>query len=272
MRIMGNPHKSHTKGRRQANQAGPLPAEGPLVSVIIPAMNESRTIAAVVREAYGIHPHTEVIVVNNGSQDHTGEQAESAGAKVLSFPNPLGHDIGRRIGAEAATGRVLLFLDGDIVISRERLKPFIQAVLKGTDVALNDYSGPVMRTSVHPVVEAKHMLNILLNRPDLKGASMTGIPHAISRGALERIGPDALERPPLAQAMAVTLGLRVEAIQRIPVGRMNAPRQKKSGIDPLVSVIIRDHLDAIQWVTKQLGERAGHTDLSRKRDFSGVKG
>ncbi|WP_342415320.1 glycosyltransferase [Paenibacillus sp. FSL R10-2782] len=244
---------------------GSSSAEKLLISVIIPAMNEQKTIGAVVREARHVHPHTEVIVVENGSSDRTAKAAKAAGARVLSFPQPLGHDIGRRIGAEAASGQVLLFLDGDIVIPCVRLKPFIQAIHAGADLALNDYHGPVDRTSVHPVVEAKHVLNILSNRADLGGASMTGIPHAISRKTLNKIGLKSLEKPPLFQAMTITSGLRVVTVRGIAVGKVNATRKKINGRDPLVDVVVQDHLDAIAWLTSHLGTRAGYTDLKRKR-------
>ncbi|WP_431087107.1 glycosyltransferase family 2 protein [Paenibacillus sp. 8b26] len=242
-----------------------------LVSIIIPAMNEQKTIGAVVREARHVHPHTEVIVVENGSRDRTAKAAKAAGARVLSFPQPLGHDIGRRVGAEAASGQVLLFLDGDIVIPCVRLKPFIQAVCAGADVALNDYHGPVERTSVHPVVEAKHVLNILSKRADLGGASMTGIPHAISLRALNKIGLKSLEKPPLFQAMSIASGLRVVTVRGIAVGKVNATRKKMNGRDPLTDVVVQDHLDAIAWLTSHLGTRAGYTDLKRKRIRDEVK-
>ncbi|MEC0182665.1 glycosyltransferase [Paenibacillus peoriae] len=242
-----------------------------LVSVIIPAMNEQKTIRAVIREARRVHPRTEVIVVENGSSDRTAKVAASAGARVISFPEPLGHDVGRRIGAEAASGQVLLFLDGDIVIPCVRLRPFIQAVSAGADIVLNDYHGPVNRTSVHPVVDAKHVLNILSNRVDLGGASMTGIPHAISQRALKKIGLKSLENPPLFQAMSIASGLRVMTVYGIAVGRMNATRKKQNGKDPLVDVIVQDHLDAIAWITSHLGTRAGFTDLQRKRIRDEVK-
>ncbi|EHS56268.1 glycosyltransferase family 2 protein [Paenibacillus kribbensis] len=242
-----------------------------LVSVIIPAMNEQKTIRAVIREARRVHPHTEVIVVENGSSDRTAKVAAAAGARVISFPEPLGHDVGRRIGAEAASGQVLLFLDGDIVIPCVRLRPFIQAICAGADIVLNDYHGPVNRTSVHPVVDAKHVLNILSNRVDLGGASMTGIPHAISQRALKKIGLKSLENPPLFQAMSIVSGLRVMTVYGIAVGRMNATRKKQNGKDPLVDVIVQDHLDAIGWITSHLGTRAGFTDLERKRIRDEVK-
>ncbi|WP_090738362.1 glycosyltransferase [Paenibacillus sp. Mc5Re-14] len=271
------PDKSEVLDTERGTQiGGARPSEPPsvgkvLVSVIIPAMNEQRTIGAVIREARHVHPQTEVIVVENGSHDRTAKVAAAAGARVLSFPEPLGHDVGRRIGAEAASGQILLFLDGDIVIPCVRLRPFIQAVCAGADVVLNDYHGPVNRTPIHPVVEAKHVLNILSNRADLGGASMTGIPHAISQKALKEIGLKSLEKPPLFQVMSIVSGLRVVTVHGIAVGRMNATRKKQNGKDPLAGVIVQDHLDAIAWLTSRLGARAGYTDLERKRIRDEVK-
>lgn len=255
-------------GMRDASRQGE-DAGGPVLSVIIPAMNEEKTISAVVREALRICRDAEVIVIVNGSTDRTAKVAKRAGARVLTYAEALGHDGGRRVGAAAARGQVLLFTDADIAIPAEHLAPYVQAVLKGTDVALNDYHGPVTRSPVHPVVEAKHMLNSILARSDLRGASMTAIPHALSRHGLEVIGISSLEIPPLAQAKAVIGGLRVRAVHHVPVGRMNAVRiRKRSGPDPLSQVVLNDHLTAIRWITDTIGPRGGYSDLQRVRSLA----
>ncbi|WP_454193933.1 glycosyltransferase family 2 protein [Paenibacillus sp. Marseille-Q7038] len=247
-----------------------ITSEEPVVSVIIPAMNESSTIAEAVLEGRRIHPSSEVIVVDNGSTDETAVRAESAGAKVLRYDDPLGHDVGRRMGAEAAKGRVLLFIDGDMVIPAHQLRPFVQAVLSGVDIALNDYQGPIQRTPVHPVIEAKYVLNIMLGRSDLGGASLTAVPHAISRKAYETIGSNALSSPPLAQTIGIARGLNVQAVHPIPVGRLN-PSRRKGGADLLTEVILRDHQEAVHWLTENYGSRAGYTDLYRDRQLVRMK-
>ncbi|WP_440112360.1 glycosyltransferase family 2 protein [Paenibacillus sp. QZ-Y1] len=255
--------------RRDIPTHDPKSSRVPMLSVIIPAMNEERTIGAVVRQALRIYRDSEVLVVVNGSTDGTAAVAKKAGAQVLRYTEALGHDGGRRIGAAAARGKVLLFTDADIPIPAEHLAPYVRAILDGTDVALNDYDGPVTRIPVHPVVEAKHVLNSMLARPDLRGASMTAIPHALSRKALEVIGDAALEIPPLAQAKAVTGGLEVRAVHHVPVGKMNAVRVKKRrGPDPLSQVVWNDHLTAIRWITDTLGPRGGHSDLQRARSLT----
>lgn len=239
----------------------------PYVSVIIPAMNEAGTIAAVIAGARGVHPRCEVIVIVNGSADNTAEIAQRMGAKVITFPQPLGHDVGRSVGAEAAGGEILLFTDGDLVIPAAELRPFVEAVSGGADVALNDYSGPVRSRIPHPVVLSKHTLNLMLGRPDLHGYSLTAVPHAISRKALSLLGSAILSRPPLAYARAVLDGLKVRAVHKVQVGKMNAVRRKDGGRDPLQEIILSDHLAAVAMLLERRGERAGYDDAGRRREM-----
>lgn len=89
---------------------------GKQLSVIIPAQNEEATIGQVICEVRKIEP-LEIIVVVNGSTDNTANVATQLGATVITYKNPLGHDVGRAIGTVAAKGDILLFLDGDFVIS-----------------------------------------------------------------------------------------------------------------------------------------------------------
>lgn len=256
------------KGGNGRRSPGKLPASGPtsafgaeardsdgappFLSVIIPVMNERRTIAAVLKQAARIHPHTELIVVANGSTDGSAEAAERCGAKVIRYLSPLGHDVGRAIGARAAQGEILLFLDGDMVLSAVKLRPFVDVIARGrADVALNNYSGPVHTSRVHPVVLAKHALNEMLGRPDLKGTSLTAVPHAMSRGALSVIGSESLLVPPLAHAKAAAAGLRIVLPIRVDVGRCNRPRRERERSRPLHRLIIGDHLEAIAWLSRQ---------------------
>ncbi|MGN7360074.1 glycosyltransferase family 2 protein [Paenibacillus sp. SAF-054] len=254
---------------RQTYLSGRRGCAHPVVSVIIPAMNEQRTIGSVIREAWKVHEACEVIVVANGCTDRTAEIAAAWGARVLQHDEPLGHDTGRSVGAEAASGQVLLFIDADMRIDSRHLKPFADAVLKGTDVALNSYRGPVGREQVHPVILAKHTLNTMLGRPDLLGASLTAVPHAMSRQAADTIGRGNLSIPPLAQAVAVHSGLSVSAVHEVPVGRLNRRRRKSGGRDLLQQVVWEDHLQALHWYLSHTDPRAGRSDLGRIRERAG---
>jgi glycosyltransferase involved in cell wall biosynthesis len=242
-------------------------SKSPRVTVVIPIFNERKTLARVIEEAYKVHPKTEVIVVANGSTDGSKKIARQMGARVISFDFPLGHDVGRSVGAREAKGRIILFTDGDMVISAKEMIPLVRAVGRGVDIALNQYQGPVQKINAHKVVIAKHALNILLSRPDLKGASLTTVPHAISRKALRKIGAEAFAVPPKAQAMAVQKGLVVKAVHRINVGMMNPIRRKSRGRDPVGDLILGDHLEAIHWYIQATNARAKLSDNNRQRQI-----
>lgn len=237
------------------------------VSVIIPVMNERTTLWAVLLEVKKLKPF-EIIVVANGSTDGSDKIARASGVRVIAYEQPLGHDVGRSVGARHASGDILLFLDGDMVIPAAQLVPYLHAIERGIDIALNRYNGKVNRPSVHPVVLAKHALNTVLGRPDLKGASMTTVPHAISRKAVESIGIEHLAVPPKAQAIAIRNNLKVKAVHLVQVGKLNPVRRRKKGSpDPLGNLIIGDHLEAIRWYTNATNERGLRSDLFRNRQI-----
>jgi glycosyltransferase involved in cell wall biosynthesis len=91
------------------------------VSVIVPAYNEEKYLPETlghIGEALAVIAHpSEIIVVDNDSQDRTGHVAESRGAKVLRESE---HNISRvrNAGAENATGDVLIFVDADTLVPR----------------------------------------------------------------------------------------------------------------------------------------------------------
>lgn len=241
-------------------------AAKPVVSVIIPAMNEASTIRQVIVQARQVHPETEVIVVVNGSRDETAAFAGSMGARVIKYVEPLGHDVGRSIGAMAAAGSILLFVDGDFILKAAALKPFVHEIEKGADLALNKYQGPVKTRSPHPVVLTKRAFSIIAGRPELAGGSLTTIPHAMSRAAMLRIMPETLAVPPLALASAIRLGMDIRSVALVKVGRLNPKKRKQFKVDPVQPLIIGDHLEAVHWLLQECGDcRGGRTDLARDR-------
>lgn len=80
------------------------------VSVIVPALDEEESIAAVVAD-FLPHVH-EVIVVDNRSQDRTAERARAAGARVLSVAVG-GYGATLRHGLDHAEGELLVLVEAD---------------------------------------------------------------------------------------------------------------------------------------------------------------
>lgn len=84
-----------------------------MISVIIPVLNESPTVASVVAFAQRGRNVSEVIVVDDGSIDGTPELAHSAGARVVTS-TLLGKGASMEDGTWAATNDIVVFLDGDL--------------------------------------------------------------------------------------------------------------------------------------------------------------
>ena len=72
------------------------------VSVVIPAFNEERAIEHSVRSVLSVMEDSgidfEVIVVDDGSSDRTGELSEATGARVLSLPENRGYGAALQAG------------------------------------------------------------------------------------------------------------------------------------------------------------------------------
>lgn len=83
------------------------------LSIIIPAKNEAEIIGTVVKSVRELHPQAEILVVNDGSDDETGPLAEQSGATVVTHPVSLGNGAAIKSGARAASGDVLVMMDGD---------------------------------------------------------------------------------------------------------------------------------------------------------------
>ena len=83
------------------------------VSIVIPAYNEEDIIEDIVTRVKTLYPDFEVIVVDDGSQDATADEAQKAGAMVYSHPYNIGNGAAIKSGIRVATGDILVFMDGD---------------------------------------------------------------------------------------------------------------------------------------------------------------
>lgn len=83
------------------------------ISVVIPAKNERDTIAVLVQSVLSIAGIAEVIVVDDGSTDDTGQRAAEAGARVVRHHFSLGNGAAVKRGAREAKGEWVLFMDAD---------------------------------------------------------------------------------------------------------------------------------------------------------------
>jgi rSAM/selenodomain-associated transferase 2 len=95
------------------------------VSVIIPALNEEKTIARVLADVVALRPH-QVIVVDGGSSDRTREISEQLGALVITGASGRARQM--NCGARQATGDILLFLHADTRLPPVALDDIVAAL------------------------------------------------------------------------------------------------------------------------------------------------
>lgn len=95
----------------------------PVISVIIPVKNagsvfkESLSSITSNREA-----DYEVIVIDDHSTDTSGAIARHYSCQVITLQESLGPAYARNIGAQAAKGEILLFIDSDIIVPPDTLR------------------------------------------------------------------------------------------------------------------------------------------------------
>ncbi|WP_336786069.1 glycosyltransferase family 2 protein [Paenibacillus sp. MMO-177] len=238
------------------------------VAAVVMAMNEELSILSTIRELERMPLH-EIVVVVNGSTDSSFMMARtSSKAIILHYNEALGHDVGRAIGAKITTSDVVIFLDADIPVAAEQQLSFVTEVDRGLDVALNDLSRYIgMFSDWDEVSIMKYFLNRSNRRDDLNVNSMTAVPHALSRKAIEVIGSANLAVPPKAQAIALQRGLRIGIGGSIDVFKKNRHRKDNVGANnPISRLIMGDHLEALGWAMREENPRLKYTDHLRKRE------
>lgn len=83
------------------------------VSVIIPAFAEEGAIGEVVASLRAVARWREILVVDDGSADRTGDVARDAGATVIRHPYNIGNGAAVKSGIRHAAGEFILIMDGD---------------------------------------------------------------------------------------------------------------------------------------------------------------
>ncbi|PZD95131.1 family 2 glycosyl transferase [Paenibacillus sambharensis] len=266
----GRARSSRTGRRRAAGTAYVLP-EHQSAAAVVSVQNEEQTIGRVLQELRKL-PLCDIITVINGTTDGSLAAAlDVPGITIVHMPEPLGHDVGRAVGAGMTDADIVLFVDGDLPVPASELMPFLTAVSKGADVALNDimpYLGRFDRWDDVSVIKA--FVNTALGRRSLRANSLTSVPHALSRKALETIGTGRLAVPPAAQAAAILAGLKVTACYSVDVITRNRVRRTNTGRgNDVARLIMGDHMEALSNAMEQEGPRLGLPDLVRRREAAG---
>ena len=127
------------------------------VSIVIPAYNEEATVAKVVSVARKLSYGDEVIVVDDGSTDRTVEEAENAGATVISHIMNEGKGSAIKTGFKYSHGNIVAFIDADVSnFTSEKIDKIIRPILEDrTDITKTKFareSGRVTELTAKPLL------------------------------------------------------------------------------------------------------------------------
>jgi glycosyltransferase involved in cell wall biosynthesis len=117
------------------------PVRSPLVSVVVPCLNEAASIERCVHQARvalddsGLHG--EVVVADNGSTDGSAELAERAGARVVR-ESRRGYGSAYLAGFEAAQGDYIVMADADLTYDFNEIPRFVEQLKAGADLVMGN--------------------------------------------------------------------------------------------------------------------------------------
>ena len=200
------------------------------VSVIIPAYNEAARIGPVVRGA--VQHADEVLVVDDGSDDGTGEVAAQEGARVLRQAN-AGYIAAVKRGFREALGDVVVTMDADGEHRAEDIPRLVAPILKGE-------ADLVLGARPHIARPTERFLN-WLTRLRVKGISDTGTGfRALRRELAVRLELEGRCICGVSVLEPVALGARVTEVS-IELRNIEKPRR-----------IAWYHLEQTVWVLRWL--------------------
>lgn len=109
------------------------------ISIIFPCLNEAESIKECVMRSFeaisGLGIRGEVIVVDNGSTDGSGDLAREAGVMVVHEPE-VGYGISCWRGIREARGRYIIILDSDGTYDVGEIGRFIEMLDSGADLVI----------------------------------------------------------------------------------------------------------------------------------------
>ncbi|MFI5350081.1 MAG: glycosyltransferase family 2 protein [Elusimicrobiota bacterium] len=191
------------------------------LSIVIPALNEERTIAHCVEKARkaiaALAVAGEIVVADNGSTDRTRETAEKLGARVVPVEGK-GYGKALRGGFSAAKGKYLLMADADGSYDFEQAPRYVEKLRLGQDFVV----GNRFKGAIEP--GAMPFLNRYLGTPVLTAVMnllfRTGLGdmncgmRGLTKAAFERMGlkADGMEFATEMIVKASLLGMKIAEV------------------------------------------------------------
>lgn len=195
-----------------------------ILSVVIPAYNEEGGIAEIANRVLRIKPalaqlgihELELLVVDDGSRDHTAEVAECIpGVTLVRHPRNKGYGAALKTGFSQARGELIGFLDADGTYPPEYFPKLCQSALNGSDLVIG--SRMAGEDSQMPITRRvgnfffANLLSILGRQKVTDSASGMRV---FKREILEHIYPlpDGLNLTPVMSTRALHEGVTIKEV------------------------------------------------------------
>jgi len=114
------------------------------ISIIIPAYNEENGILGVINNIHNVLRDKykyEILVIDDGSKDKTGQIAQNAGARVITNPINMGYGFSLKKGFKEAKNECVIMTDADGTYPIEMIPMFVQEFAKGFDMIVGARQG-----------------------------------------------------------------------------------------------------------------------------------
>lgn len=125
------------------------PATPPALAVIIPAYHEEGGIRTTIEKVQAVLETmpcpTELVVVDDGSKDRTGDEARAAGARVITHAKNKGYGAALKTGIRGTQADCILIIDADCTYPPEAI-PRLWAHMDTADMAVG--SRPITSTGI----------------------------------------------------------------------------------------------------------------------------
>ena len=166
--------------RSSSSSASPATSSRPTVSIVIPTLNEAKSLPSTLTTLRLLDPPPlEVVVVDGGSTDGTVTCARRGGARVVEIkpPTPPRRSIQLTAGARAARGDVILMLHADTLVPRDMvslcqrsLHPYdVGTVVTGFTSLITTPKKTYWALSLHNILKTYYLPGILRPRAFARG-------------------------------------------------------------------------------------------------------
>ena len=116
------------------------------VSIVMPVYNAEATLAECLTRVFqATYDSFELVLVDDGSTDRSRAIAQSFPVRIVPSPGRVGPAVARNIGARAAVGEILFFIDSDVMLRPDSLSRLADAFDDRTVDALCGVQSAQMR-------------------------------------------------------------------------------------------------------------------------------